>query len=49
MKYDNYIPHAFSAHARRVTIGNMKTQRLAMKNMRRAENGLPPKKSYSEI
>lgn len=49
MKYDKLIPHQFSGHARRVTIGDLKKQRLTIKNMRRAENGLPPKASYAEI
>lgn len=49
MKYDKLLPHRFSDHARRVTIGDLKKQRLAMKNMRRAEHGLPPKTSYAEI
>ena len=49
IKYDKLLPHQFSGHARRVTIGDLKKQRLAIKNMRRAVNGLPPKASYAEI
>ena len=32
-----------------VTIGMVKSERLRMKNLRRAENGLPPKATYAEI
>jgi hypothetical protein len=31
------------------TIGQIKAERLSMKNSRRAANGLPPKTSYAEI
>lgn len=34
---------------RAVTVGMLKQHRLAMKNARRAANGLPAKASYSEI
>jgi hypothetical protein len=48
MKYDHQLPHAFSAHARRWTIGMLKAARLIVKNARRAKHGLP-RKEYSEI
>jgi len=32
-----------------VTIGQAKAQRLRVKNLRRADNGLPPKATYAEI
>jgi len=31
------------------TIGHIKAERLRIKNMRRAECGLPPKSTYAEI
>lgn len=49
MKYDNHMPHAFSNHARRWSIGMLKKVRLAVKNERRAQHGLPPRKTYAEI
>lgn len=30
-------------------IGMLKAERLRIKNLRRAENGLPPKNTYAEI
>lgn len=49
MNYDHYQISPQSKHAQRVTIGQAKAQRLRIKNLRRAENGLPPKARYSEI
>ena len=31
------------------TVGDMKAERLAIKNERRAKHGLPPKATYAEI
>lgn len=47
--YDHCRPHAQSPHSENVTIGYLKAERLRIKNLRRAENGLPPKASYAEI
>lgn len=47
--YDHCRPHAQAAHSENVTIGYLKADRLRIKNLRRAENGLPPKASYAEI
>jgi hypothetical protein len=47
--YDHCKPHAQSSHTENVTIGYLKSERLRIKNMRRAENGLPPKATYAEI
>lgn len=37
------------ANAKSPFIGQMKAQRLRIKNMRRAQNGLPPKANYAKI
>ena len=47
--YDHCRPGRQSSHSMTVTIGDLKAERLRMKNLRRAENGLPPKASYAEI
>ncbi len=47
--YDHLQPHNQSGHSEKVSIGMLKAARLRIKNMRRAECGLPPKKTYSEI
>lgn len=47
--YDHCGPGRQSAHSQHVTIGGLKADRLRIKNLRRAENGLPPKASYAEI
>lgn len=47
--YDHLSPHYQSRHSQRVTIGSLKAERLRIKNMRRAENSLPPKATYAEI
>ena len=47
--YDKYQPHQQSAHSRKVTIGHLKAERLLIKNIRRQQNGLPPKATYAEI
>lgn len=47
--YDHLSPHPQSKHSQKITIGFLKKERLAMKNYRRAINGLPPKKTYAEI
>lgn len=47
--YDHCTPGNQSSHSRRVTIGQAKADRLRIKNLRRAENGLPPKATYAEI
>ena len=49
MNYDKHLPHRFSEHSRRVTIGQLQDERLRVKNERRAKHGLPPRKSYFEI
>lgn len=49
MKYDKQLPHPFSDHSRKVRIGQLKAERLLVKNERRAKHGLPPRKSYSDI
>jgi hypothetical protein len=49
MKYDKLIPHSFSDHSRKMRIGQLKAERLRVKNDRRAKHGLPPKAHYSEI
>ena len=46
---DNYLPHSFSEHSRKLNIGMLKAERLRVKNERRARNGLPPIKTYAEI
>ena len=47
--YDKYQANKQSKHSRKVTIGHLKAQRLIIKNIRRAKNGLPPKSTYAEI
>jgi hypothetical protein len=47
--HDHLQPHYQSFHSRKVTIGMLKAERLRIKNMRRAECGLPPKATYAEI
>ena len=47
--YDHCRPSSQSSHSCVITIGNLKAERLRIKNMRRAENGLPPKATYAEI
>ena len=47
--YDKHLPHRFSGHARKINIGQLKAERLRVKNERRAKHGLPPKAYYSEI
>ena len=37
------------ANAKSPSIGRLKLQRLRIKNMRRVQNGLPPKATYAEI
>jgi hypothetical protein len=37
------------ANRKSPTIGQLKAERLQIKNMRRAENGMPPKATYAEI
>jgi len=49
MNYDRLLPHAFSEHSRKIRIGQLKAERLLVKNERRAKHGLPPKVHYSEI
>ncbi len=43
--YDHYRLY----RGTRKTVGDMKAERLRVKNERRAKAGLPPKASYSEI
>jgi hypothetical protein len=47
----NYDRHQMfrSPNRRAITIGNLKADRLAAKNRRRAANGQPPKSSYADI
>jgi hypothetical protein len=47
--YDKYQIGRMSRHARKVTIGMAKAERLRVKNERRAKNVLPPLKSYAEV
>lgn len=47
--YDGFQPHRQSDHGHKITVGHLKAERLRVKNMRRAQNGLPPVKSYAEI
>lgn len=47
--YDHIRPSRQTAHSTLVTIGDLKAQRLRIKNSRRAMNGLPPKLTYAEI
>ena len=49
MKFDNHLPHHFTDHSRKMTIGKLKAERLRVKNERRAKHGLPPFTSYSQI
>lgn len=44
----NYDHYRIQRHGNK-TIGMVKADRLRIKNMRRAENGLPPKATYAEI
>lgn len=44
----NYDHYRIQRNANK-TIGMVKADRLRIKNMRRAENGLPPKATYAEI
>lgn len=49
MNYDKHLPHRFTDHSRKLTIGKLKVERLRVKNERRAKHGLPPFTSYAEI
>jgi hypothetical protein len=43
------VPHAFSKHSKKWTIGQLKLERLRVKNERRAKHGLPPVTDYALI
>ena len=47
--YDNHLINRQSKHSRPISIGMLKAERLRIKNMRRAENGLAPKPTYAAI
>jgi hypothetical protein len=47
--YSKYRVNQQSRHSTPVTVARIKADRLAIKNKRRAQNGLPPKASYAEI
>lgn len=47
--YENARLNRQSSHSAPVSVGQAKAQRLRIKNMRRADNGLPPKATYAEI
>jgi hypothetical protein len=47
--YSNYQLNCQSRHSRKITVQQIKKDRLAIKNERRMKNGLPPKKTYAEI
>lgn len=49
MNCDKLLPHAFSDHSRKIRIGQLKAERLRVKNDRRAKHGLPAKAHYFEI
>lgn len=46
--YNKYDHFRYQRHGNK-TIGMLKAERLRIKNMRRAESGLPPKATYAEI
>lgn len=40
--FDYCLPHRQSDHSQHVTVAALKSERLAVKNQRRAKMGLPP-------
>ena len=42
VNYDACLPHKQSDHTKHATVGQMKAERLRVRNERRAANGLPP-------
>ena len=40
--WDYALPHRQSEHSKHVTVGQLKAERLRVRNERRAANGLPP-------
>ena len=44
--YDAMLPSKQSKHSRHVTVGDLKAERLRVRNERRAANGLPPVDKY---
>jgi len=42
VNFDGALPHRQSAHSKHVTVGQLKAERLRVRNERRAANGLPP-------
>jgi hypothetical protein len=48
-RVNQLLPHAFSDHAHRWTVGMLKKERLLRKNQRRAIMCLPPVADYVNI